>query len=115
MAYRLAQIKGKMATLQQEQDKIRQNFCQGLSQYLIEAEAFEVDFDILIGGVIEVIANLKAEVVKPAIDWKEMQDLSRQFFPILLIPLRDRPTLLSSNSVEWLGLFFGHGREFVQT
>ncbi len=70
MAYRLAQIKGKMATLQQEQDKIRQNFCQGLSQYLIEAEAFEVDFDILVGGIIEVIADAKANTNR-AEGWKK--------------------------------------------
>jgi hypothetical protein len=70
MAYRLSQIKAKMAALQQEQGKIRHDWGQGLSQYLIEAEAFEVDFDTLVGGILEVIAEAKSNTSR-AEGWRK--------------------------------------------
>jgi len=59
MAYRLGQLRQKMATLQQEQNKIRQTLGQGLLQCLIDAEAFEGDFDALVGGILEVVTEIK--------------------------------------------------------
>ena len=59
MAYRLGQLRQKMATLRQEQDNIRQTLGQGLLQCLVDAEAFEVDFDALVGGILEAIVEIK--------------------------------------------------------
>src|SRR4051794_17905537 len=59
MVYRLGQLRQKVATLQQEQDKIRQTLGQGLLQCLIDAEAFEGDFDALVGGILEVVTEIK--------------------------------------------------------
>ena len=59
MAYRLGQLRQKMATLQQEQDKIRQTLGQGLLQCLNDVEAFEGNFDALVGGILEVVTEIK--------------------------------------------------------
>ena len=54
-----------MSALRQEEEKIRSNLSQGVSQFLVDAGALEIDFDILVGGVLDVIAEAKANLNSP--------------------------------------------------
>lgn len=61
MATRLAQLREKMSELRQEEEKICHSLGQELSQCLIDAGALDVEFDVIVGGMVEVIAEAKAE------------------------------------------------------
>jgi hypothetical protein len=69
-AKKLQGIRKKIETLQQEETKICRNLAQELSRHLIAAHALEIDFDILIGGVLGVITESKADTVK-AMSWQK--------------------------------------------
>lgn len=60
---RLTNIREKLSTLRQEEDKINQTlsqeYAQDLSRYLIDANAIEIDFNILLGGMLEVVSVAK--------------------------------------------------------
>ena len=62
---KLAQLKEKMSTLRQEEEKIRQSLSQELSQCLINAQALEIDFDTLIGGILEVVTQANSNKPSP--------------------------------------------------
>lgn len=63
-AHRLAQLKEKMAALRQEEERICQSLAHDLAQCLIHAQALEMDFDTLIGGVLEVVNQAQANLTK---------------------------------------------------
>ncbi len=62
---KLIQLKEKMATLRQEEEKICQTLAQDLAQCLINAQALEIDFDTLIGGILEVVNQAQANGNNP--------------------------------------------------
>lgn len=51
----LGALKEKRRVLQEKEDKIKAEILTDLSTCLIDANALEVDFDILIGGILDVI------------------------------------------------------------
>lgn len=51
----LESLKEKRKEIQEKEDKIKAELLKDLSTYLIKAEALNVDFDILIGGILDVI------------------------------------------------------------
>ena len=57
---KLVQLKEKMSILRQEEEKIRQILTQESSQCLINAQALEIDFDTLVGGMLEVVTQAQA-------------------------------------------------------
>jgi len=74
---RLAQLKERMAVLQQEQERTCRNLAQELSECLITAGSLEVDFDTLIGGILDVIAEARTNSSK-AEGWKKSGGMFRQ-------------------------------------
>jgi hypothetical protein len=64
LQYRLTSIRNKLSTLRQEEDKINQKlsheYAQSLCKYLMDAKATEIDFNVLLGGMLEVIELAKA-------------------------------------------------------
>ncbi len=67
-----------MSALRQEEEKIRNNLSQGVSQFLVDAGALEIDFDILVGGVLDVIAEAKANLNSPNQSEKECSEQNRK-------------------------------------
>ena len=67
-----------MSVLRQEEEKIRQNLAQELSQCLINAQALEIDFDTLIGGMLEVITQAQANSNKIGV-WQKSGQKFRQY------------------------------------
>ena len=51
----LEAIKEKKKTLQEKENKIKSEIMSELSTSLIDANALEVDYDVLIGGILDVI------------------------------------------------------------
>lgn len=74
---KLAQLKEKMKTLQQEEEEIYQNLSQELSQCLFDFRAFDIDFDTLIGGIFEVVTEAQLDP-KKARAWKKSGQSFRQ-------------------------------------
>lgn len=56
----LEAIKAKQKTLQEKEDKIKSQIIEDLSTYLIDANAIDVDIDVLMGGMLDVIEKTKA-------------------------------------------------------
>ena len=51
----LEALKEKRKTLQEKEDKIKSELLARLSTCLVDANALEVDFDILMGGILDII------------------------------------------------------------
>src|SRR4051812_46935576 len=75
---KLAQLKEKMSALRQEEEKICQNLAQELSQCLINAQALEIDFDVFVGGMLEVITQAQANSNKIGA-WQKSGQKFRQY------------------------------------
>ena len=56
---KLESLKEKKKTLQEKEDKIKSDIISELSTSLIDANALEVDYDILMGGILDVIEKAK--------------------------------------------------------
>lgn len=56
---KLEALKEQKKTLQEKEDKIKSEIISELSTNLINANALEVDYDILIGGILDVIEKAK--------------------------------------------------------
>ena len=52
---KLEALKQQKKTLQEKEDKIKLNIIADLSTSLIDANALEVDYDILMGGILDII------------------------------------------------------------
>ena len=52
-------IKTKQKALQEKEDKIKSEIISELSESLIDANALEVDFDVLMGGILNIIEKVK--------------------------------------------------------
>lgn len=63
LLHRLTNIREKLSSLRQEEDKINQKlsheYAQDLSKYLLDANAIEIDFNILLGGMLEIVSLAK--------------------------------------------------------
>ena len=55
----LETIQGKRKALQEKEEKIKSEIVNDLSKSLIDANALDVDFDILIGGILDIIEKSK--------------------------------------------------------
>lgn len=68
LLHRLTNIREKLSSLRQEEDKISHKlsheFAQELSKYLISANAIEIDFNVLLGGMLEVITQAHKDIQK---------------------------------------------------
>ena len=67
---RLTDIRQKMMALRQEESKIQHDLSGELSKILVDVQALEIDFDVLIGGILEVIAQSKIDTDKTE-TWRE--------------------------------------------
>jgi len=56
----LEAIKEKQKTLQEKEYKIKDKIIQDLSNYLIDANAIDVDIDVLMGGMLDIIEKAKS-------------------------------------------------------
>lgn len=56
--------------LRQEESKIQHDLSGELSKILVDVQALEIDFDVLIGGVLEVISQSKTDADKSE-TWRE--------------------------------------------
>ncbi|MCE3230504.1 MAG: hypothetical protein K0R52_432 [Alphaproteobacteria bacterium] len=68
LGHRLTQVTEKMTALQREQDEICQDLSQNISreltQCLVDAKALDIEFNILMGGILEVVSQAKADTSK---------------------------------------------------
>ena len=55
----LEAIQGKRKALQEKEEKIKSEIVNDLSKSLIDVNALDVDFDILIGGILDIIEKSK--------------------------------------------------------
>lgn len=58
---KLEALKQQKKTLQEKEEKIKSEIMSELSTSLIDANALEVDYDILMGGILDVIEKAKRE------------------------------------------------------
>lgn len=58
---KLEALKQQKKTLQEKEDRIKSEIISELSTSLIDANALEVDYDILMGGILDVIEKAKRE------------------------------------------------------
>ena len=58
---KLEVLKQQKKTLQEKEDKIKSEVMSELSTSLIDTNALEVDYDILMGGILDVIEKAKRE------------------------------------------------------
>jgi hypothetical protein len=56
---RLKEIQEKRKAFQKEEDKIKSDIANGLSKFLIDANAIDVDIDVLMGGILDVVEKSK--------------------------------------------------------
>lgn len=56
---KLEELKEKKIALQEKEDKIKGEILEELSETLIASQAVEIDFHILVGGILEVIEKAK--------------------------------------------------------
>jgi len=56
---KLEALQKQKKTLQEKEDKIKSEIISELSTSLIDANALEVDFDILMGGILDIIEKVK--------------------------------------------------------
>lgn len=61
---KLASLREKIAALQQEEAKICSDLSHELSQHLVNAQALDIDFNVLMGGLLDVISQSKTDAVK---------------------------------------------------
>ena len=51
----LEDIRGKVSALLEEETKIKQDLVAELSEFMIAAQVFSIDFDVLLGGILSVV------------------------------------------------------------
>jgi len=56
---KLEALQEKRKTLQKKEDEIKSQILSDLSTYMINANALDVDFDILMGGILDIIEKAK--------------------------------------------------------
>lgn len=78
---RLTHIREKLSSLRQEEDKINQKlsheYAQSLSKCLMDTNAIEIDFNVLLGGILEVISVAKANTNRREVWEKSGQKFCR--------------------------------------